>query len=66
MANVEMLKDKIKDSGMTVVAVCEKAGITKKTFYNRLQNPDFTIKEAKSLRDVLNLTDNDMRDIFLA
>ena len=65
MANVEKLKEKIKESGMTVVAICEKSGISKKTFYNRLKDPDFKIAEALALKKTLRMTNSEMKDIFL-
>ena len=65
MANIEMLKNKIKDSGMTVVAICDKSGISKKTFYNRLKNPDFRIAEVIALKNTLHLSNDEMREIFL-
>lgn len=65
MSNIEMLKTKIKESGMTVVAICDKSGITKKTFYNRLKNPDFKIAEAIALQNILHLSNDEMREIFL-
>lgn len=65
MANIEKLKEKIKESGMTVVAICDKCGISKKTFYNRLKNPDFKIAEALALKETLHLSRSEMKDIFL-
>lgn len=65
MANIEMLKSKIKDSGMTITAICQKADITKRTFYNRLKKPDFTIAEALALKDTLHMTNEELEQIFL-
>ena len=31
MVNIELLKEKIEESGMTKDAICKKSGITKKT-----------------------------------
>ena len=65
MTNIEMLKSKIEESGMTVTAICKKANITKRTFYNRMKNPDFTIREALALKDTLHLSHEEMEVIFL-
>lgn len=37
LADIELLKEKIADSGMTVKAISEKSGILRETFYNRLK-----------------------------
>lgn len=65
MVNIELLKEKIEESGMTKEAICKKSGITKKTFYNRLKKPDFKIEEAKALTETLRLSSAEMIDIFL-
>lgn len=65
MVNLEMLQQKIEESGMTKEAICQKSGITKKTFYNRLKKPDFKIEEAKALTETLHLSPSEMIDIFL-
>ena len=65
MVDVRALKDKIDDSGMTIVAICDKSGILKQTFYNRLKNPDFTVAEVKSLSRTLRLSDDEIMKIFL-
>lgn len=65
MANVEMLKSTIRESGMTVLAVCEKSDISKKTFYNRLKKPDFTIREALALKKTLRMNNSQFKQIFL-
>ncbi len=65
MVNIELLKEKIEESGMTKDAICKKTGITKKTFYNRLKKPDFKIAEVLALKEVLHLSQSEMKDIFL-
>ena len=66
VVNVELLKDKVDDSGMTVTAICEKTGMLKQTYYSRLKNPRYTIYEVDALRKVLHLTAADVRRIFFA
>ena len=66
MVNIELLKDKVNESGMTVTAICEKTGMLRQTYYSRLKNPDFTILEVDSLRRVLHLSAADVRRIFFA
>lgn len=66
MVNVELLKDKVNESGMTVTAICEKTGMLRQTYYSRLKNPEFTIHEVDALRRVLHLSAADVRRIFFA
>lgn len=66
MANIEMLKSKIEESGMTVVAIAEKSGILRETLYNRLSGKtDFKSSEIVALTSVLNLTKPERDKIFL-
>ena len=67
MVNVQLLKDKIKESGMTTTAVCLKTGIQKQTLYNRYNRPDtFRIYEIDALKDVLHLSEREYKRIFFA
>ena len=56
MANVELLKKKISDSGMTVSAIADKSGILRETLY---------ASEIVALTNVLRLTRKERDDIFL-
>lgn len=67
MTNVEKLRNKIKESGMTMKAVSEKSGILRETLYNRLNiNADFKASEIDSLTKVLQLSENERNEIFFA
>lgn len=66
MPNIELLKEKMKDSGMTVVAIADKTGIDRATIYNRLNNKgEFTASEIVELSNVLRLSKPDRDKIFL-
>lgn len=66
MPNIEMLKEKISESGMTVKAISEKSGIDRVTFYNRLKGVgEFTASEIVGLSDTLRLTNAERDKIFL-
>lgn len=66
MPNVEKLKEKIKDSGMTVTAIAEKSNMLRETLYNRLDGRgEFKASEIVSLSDTLRLTKSEREDIFL-
>lgn len=67
MTDFEMLLSRIKDSGMTMVAIAEKTGIDRATIYNRLKGRgEFTASEIIALSDVLHLTKTDRDEIFLS
>lgn len=65
LADIELLKQKIADSGMTVTAISKKSGILRETFYNRLKGSEFTASEIVALTKTLNLTKEDRDKIFL-
>lgn len=65
MPNIELLKKKISDSGMTIVFICENARILRETFYNRLAGKgEFTASEIVNLTKVLRLSKKERDDIF--
>lgn len=67
MADIELLKQVLKDSGMTMVAIAEKSGIERTTLYNRLNGiGDFTSREIVGLTNVLHLTKAQRDRIFLS
>ena len=67
MVDLEKLKKRIDDSGMTMVAIANKSGIIRETLYNRLNGRgEFTASEMMSLSRVLNLPNVDRDDIFFA
>lgn len=66
MTNVDLLKKKMDESGMTTKAICERAGILRETLYNRMKGVgEFTASEIVGLTSVLNLTRSERDDIFL-
>lgn len=66
MTNVSALKECIDDSGMTVTAVAEKAGILRETLYNRMKTGDFKLSEICALVRVLRLSNDERDKIFFA
>lgn len=64
MANVELLREKIEQSGMSITFISEKCGISRETFYNRMEKPDFKASEIVSLTNVLRLSREDRDLIF--
>ncbi|MCI8283963.1 MAG: XRE family transcriptional regulator [Firmicutes bacterium] len=67
MINLAMLNKKIKDSGMTIVAISAKSGILRETLYNKINgNVDFKASEILSLSKVLRLSNSERDKIFFA
>lgn len=68
MTDVEALKKRIEDSGMTMVFISKKTGILRETLYNRLSKKDcdFKASEIIKLSDVLGLTNRERDAIFFA
>lgn len=67
MVNLEKLRARIDNSGMTMVAVAKQTGITRETLYNRLSSKgEFTASEIAALTDVLKLTKKERDEIFFA
>lgn len=66
MPNIEELKTKIKDSGMTITAISKKSGINRATIYNRLNGRgEWTASEMTSISTVLGLSPDEKLSIFL-
>jgi DNA-binding phage protein len=67
MPNIDLLKSKIKESGMTMIAIAEKSGILRETLYNRLNGEgEFKVSEIVALTSVLGLTKKERDEIFFA
>ena len=65
MPNIELLKEKIEDSGITMTAISKKCGISRVTLYNRLAGVgEFTASEIVGLSETLRLTKPEREQIF--
>lgn len=66
LVNIDLLRRKFEDSGMTITAIAKKSGILRETLYNRMNGiGEFTASEITSLTRVLGLTKTDRDKIFL-
>lgn len=67
VTDFQLLRDKISDSGMTMVAISQKSGILRETLYNRLNGKgEFNASEMVALSRVLNLSNSERDAIFFA
>ena len=65
--NINKLKGKIVEEGMNVETLAERIGVDRSSMYRKLNNFEkITIGEANKIKAVLNLSNEDATDIFLA
>jgi DNA-binding phage protein len=66
MPNIDALKEKIAESGITMANIAKKSGMNRVTLYNRLSGiGEFTASEIVGLSDTLKLTKAEREQIFL-
>lgn len=64
--NMNKLNARILDSGMTIDEVAELIGINGFSLYCKMKHPvTMTVGDAMKLKEVLNLSNQEARDIFL-
>jgi len=67
MSDIALLKERISESGMTMVTVSKRADIGRVTLYNRLNgHGEFTAPEIVGLTKALNLSKADREKIFFS
>ena len=67
MAQYERLREKIRQSGMTVTAVAKKSEMSRVTFYNRLAGiGEFKASEIAGLTKTLSLTREERDESFFS
>lgn len=66
MTDIELLKNIIENSGMTMSSIASKSGIVRETLYNRLNGVgEFTASEIVGLSKALRLSIIERDQIFL-
>lgn len=64
--NIQKLKGKIIERGISVEVLSKMIGITKSAMYRKLNAFDkITVGEVKRIKEALQLTDEEACDIFL-
>lgn len=69
MVDVSLLMQIVEDSGMKIGAICAKAGISRRVFYNRTTTEKsylFNVHEIDGLAKVLNMDDETVQRVFFA
>ena len=62
--NKKQLRQKCLAKGFNLTELPEKVGISKATFYRKSNSNNFTVKDVKAIKEILSLTDRDVRNIF--
>ena len=63
--NIQNLKDKMDNKGVSVEMLAKEIGIDRSTLYRKLSaDGKFKISEAQKIRAALNLTDDEASNIF--
>jgi plasmid maintenance system antidote protein VapI len=64
---VNKLKGKIVERGMNIESLAKLIGVDRATLYRKLNDAEkITIGEAAKIKDVLEISESDAYDIFLA
>lgn len=64
---VNKLKGKIVERGMNIESLAKLMGVDRATLYRKLNDAEkITIGEAAKIKEVLEISDSDAYDIFLA
>lgn len=68
MVNINKLKGKIVENGLTIEKLADNIGIDRSTLYRKINNngETFTIKEADLIVNALNLTAEEAKAIFFS
>ncbi|MDD7515445.1 XRE family transcriptional regulator [Ruminococcus flavefaciens] len=64
MLDVQKLKGKIVEKGKSVEVVSADLGINPSTFYRKMKNNSFEIREADEIMKILSLTHEEASAIF--
>ena len=65
MINTTLLRQKIDESGYKLTYLAEKCGLTYYGLMKKVNNEtEFKVSEIMILKELLNLTDEDVTDIF--
>lgn len=67
MVNVNKLRGRMVELGVTVRLLAQRMGVNYSSLYRRLKEPEsFTIGEATKIKSILELSSEQATDIFFA
>lgn len=65
MTDINMLRDKIQESGLKMTYIANKLGISYPSFLARMKGEiEFRVDEVRTLKELLDLTDDEVNKIF--
>ncbi len=65
MGDINYLKYLIKDRGLNVEEVAKLLGMSKQCLYRKLNGKiEWYLKDIKNMRELLNMTDSDLKKVF--
>lgn len=65
LAKLDILKTKIKESGITITSIAKKSGMSRETLYNRLKGKgEFNASEIVVLTEILHMNKEERDEIF--
>jgi len=62
--NINKLRGKIVENGYTVTSLAPKIGMDRATFYRKMKDQSFTVREAVVISKVLDLNSDEIMAIF--
>ena len=67
MTDSKLLSSVIAESGITIIAIARKMGISREAFYKKMNNEtEFKASEISVMQKILNLSNEKRDDIFFA
>lgn len=69
MVDTDLLKKIVDDSGIKIGALCRKAGISRRSFYNKAKGGRsylFNVRDIEGLSSALNMDDETIMRVFFA
>lgn len=65
MINKVLLKEAIKERGISITFLAKKIGISREGFYKKMNGTtEYKVSEVSKIKKILNLTDKDIDEIF--
>lgn len=64
MVNINKLKGKIVENGLSIVEVAARMGIDRTTLYRKISSENFTIGDVAKIKEILKLSNEDINNIF--
>lgn len=69
MVDTDLLQKIVDDSGIKIGVLCRKAGIGRRSFYNKVKGGRsylFNVRDIEGLSSALNMDDETMMKVFFA